>query len=182
VTIIAHFCEIKKPSNTSKLCARVLQNCRILAVGARELPHAAQSAPSNGVAAALAALEPRQTLLLYPSDDAVPLDAACVSKLETPENLELVVPDGTWAETRRLVRRSAALQALPKVRLDAQQTLYALRRNLEPGLLCTLEAVAHALALLDGPKLRQDLLAAFAEWQQHALAHRQGRSVAESLP
>jgi DTW domain-containing protein len=190
VTILAHFCEIRKPTNTSRLAARVLSRCRILQLGAPAAneEHGRDTARAAGVQLvhSLAALDPLRTLLLYPSDSAIPLEQALSERNtgNTDEGVELLVPDGTWAETRRLVRRYPALQQLCAVRLPDRPSVYALRRNAVPGLLCTLEAIACALGTVDGPDVQQALLSAFDTWQAAALVARRGatKAPAQSLP
>lgn len=183
MTVLAHFCEIKKPTNTAKLAARVLARCRILELGAlapgAEFGRDAARAAGAELTQQLTALDPQRTLLLYPSDEAVPLDELLLQR-EPGQPLELLVPDGTWAATRRLVRRHPELQRLQAVRLCERQSNYALRRNAVPGLLCTLEAIACALGVLDGSNVEAGLLAAFDTWQTAALAARHGRPVSRS--
>lgn len=183
MTVLAHFCEIKKPTNTAKLAARVLAQCRILQLGA--LPPGAEfgrdAAREAGaeLTQQLAALDPTRALLLYPSDEAIPLDELMLRRQPGPP-LELLVPDGTWAATRRLVRRYPELQRLQAVRLCKRQSTYALRRNAVPGLLCTLEAIACALGVLDGADVEAGLLSAFDTWQTAALAARHGQPLQSS--
>jgi DTW domain-containing protein YfiP len=107
-------------------------------------------------------------LLLFPREDACPLEMV----RDGAEAVELVVPDGTWAQTRRLVRRHTALQRLRAVTVPEGTTRYLLRRNVEPGLSCTLEAIAAALERLEGGDVAAGLLRGFEEWQRAILALR----------
>ena len=60
-------------------------------------------------------------------------------------------------------RRVPALSAMRAVCLaDPGPSQYELRTARAPGRLCTLEAVAHALALLEGPSVRDALLDALS--------------------
>lgn len=174
VTILAHYSELRKPTNTSKLAALLLRRCRVLSIGDPRSPHAGNPREL------IQQLDAERTLLLFPSPDAEPLATL------TPGAYELVVPDGTWAQTRRMVRRYADLQRLRAVKVDFEPTRYLLRRNAESGLLCTLEAVARALSLLDGAALGRDLETAWLDWQTRALAMRTGspssRAAADRSP
>jgi hypothetical protein len=79
----------------------------------------------------------------------------------------LIVPDGTWAQARRIERRCFATRELPRVALAGSwPSVYGLRRGGEG--MCTFEAVAISLGLLDDPALGATLLARFAEWASRA--------------
>jgi DTW domain-containing protein len=79
----------------------------------------------------------------------------------------LIVPDGTWAQARRIERRWFAPQGLPRVALwGPWPSVYGLRRG--PEGLCTFEAVAIALGLLHDRTLAELLLERFAEWARRA--------------
>lgn len=79
----------------------------------------------------------------------------------------LIVPDGTWAQARRIERRWFARQALPRVELlGAWPSLYELRRARQG--VCTFEAAAIALGVLADRSLAEALLARFACWATRA--------------
>jgi DTW domain-containing protein len=79
----------------------------------------------------------------------------------------LIVPDGTWAQARRIERRWFAQHGLPRVELEgAWPSLYELRRGRQG--VCTFEATAIALGLLGDPALAATLLARFACWAARA--------------
>ena len=108
-------------------------------------------------------------MLLYPdaADDGAPampappaLDPAL---LATPSALRLVVLDGTWRKSRKMLYLNPALQALPRLALQGMpESHYRIRKAHAPDQLSTLEAAAYALMRLDGGQPRyQPLLAAF---------------------
>ena len=73
----------------------------------------------------------------------------------TPPLTTLVVLDGTWRRTRRLLHENPWLQALPRMALDAPPpSRYAIRRAHTQSQRSTLEACALALAQLDGDQSR----------------------------
>lgn len=98
----------------------------------------------------------------------------------------LIVPDGTWAQARRLERRWFAGAALPRVELAGHfPSAYGLRRRADPQLrsqLCTFEAIAIAIAQLGEPALARILLARFAEWARRARWLKSGGPVPGALP
>ena len=110
------------------------------------------------------------TLLLYPSSDtaqpALGMQAASASALlasSTPQPvtpqpdparqapLRLVVLDGTWRQSRAMLRLNPWLQRLTRLSLDdVPPSRYAIRKAHKPGQLSTLEATCAALAQLEG--------------------------------
>lgn len=90
-------------------------------------------------------------LLLFPHDDATPLDRVSPS----PEPFTLIVPDGTWRQARRVRGRVPGLDTVPCVVLPAgEPSIYGLRSEARPGGLATIEAIARAFELLEGPHVR----------------------------
>lgn len=79
----------------------------------------------------------------------------------------LIIPDGTWAQARRIERRWFARHGLPRVELwGAWPSLYELRRGRQG--VCTFEAAAIALGVLADTSLAEALLARFACWATRA--------------
>lgn len=94
----------------------------------------------------------RHSLLLYP---AAPGEAGLAAEpLPPPERLRLIVLDGTWRKSRKLLHQNPWLAALPRFSLQpAEPARYgALRRAQRPGQLSTLEAALRALEQLEGPR------------------------------
>ena len=97
---------------------------------------------------------PRRAVLLYPP---TPPDAPCPAPpplpqdwLATPERLRLVVLDGTWRKSRKLLWLNPALQALPRLALhDVPASRYSIRKAHAPHQLSTLEATQLALQRLE---------------------------------
>ena len=62
----------------------------------------------------------------------------------------MVVLDGTWRKSRKMLHLSPWLQGLPRLSLEgALPSAYLIRRAHKPGQLSTLEAVAHLLTLTE---------------------------------
>lgn len=154
VVVLAHRVELEKSTNTGKLVARMLGEHAALV----ESHEAWQSAHTDS-----------ETVVLFPTDDAVPLE-------ELRGELRcVIVPDGTWAQARRIARRHPACARLRKVRLSSTlRSRYALRRSHLDNGLCTLEAVAETLRVLDDGRCADALLAAFTQWVERALLVRAG--------
>ena len=104
------------------------------------------------------------TALLYPGKGDAPPPA---------DVRQLLLLDGSWRQSRRLLAANPWLAALPRVGLPAHPSRYALRRAHRPCQLSTLEAVLHALALLEGaPERFEPLWAAFDGFVQMGLSRR----------
>jgi DTW domain-containing protein YfiP len=97
----------------------------------------------------------RRSVLLYPdTEDASlglaappPFDAAWLIE---PQRLRLVVLDGTWRKSRKMLYLNPLLQALPRLPLrDTPPSHYLIRKAHLPDQLSTLEATVYALAQLE---------------------------------
>ena len=111
-------------------------------------------APLQGQAAAQ---HPRQTILLYPDtpQDQVPdlptPPALTSALLRDPAQLRLIVLDGTWRKSRKMLYRNPLLQQLPRLSLrDMPASHYRIRKAHRPDQLSTLEATCAALSQLGG--------------------------------
>ncbi|MBA1274626.1 tRNA-uridine aminocarboxypropyltransferase [Stutzerimonas azotifigens] len=77
---------------------------------------------------------------------------------QTEQTSLLVVPDGTWRKARKLLYLNPRLAELPRVALpQGLQSRYRVRKAPVEGALSTIEAIVHALSVLDAP-LRFDAL------------------------
>lgn len=104
-------------------------------------------------------------VLLYPGDS---------SRQRPAEVGQLILLDGSWRQSRRLLAANPWLAGLPRLALPELPGRYAIRRAHRPGQLSTLEAGLHALALLEGGAERfAPLWAAFDAFVQSGLCRRE---------
>lgn len=105
----------------------------------------------------------RTPLLLYPETPGETSAALDAAQLAQPDTLRLVVLDGTWRKSRKMLHLNPLLQRLPRLALrDVPPSAYRIRKAHAPHQLSTLEAAAVALAQLDGdPDALRPLLDAF---------------------
>lgn len=69
-----------------------------------------------------------------------------------PGPVTLVVVDGTWSQAERLVRRNPRLHALPRYSFTpGAPSEYRIRREPDVHYVASIEALAEALTLLEGP-------------------------------
>jgi DTW domain-containing protein YfiP len=112
---------------------------------------------------------PRHTLLLYPDSPpgqslGLPAPPALApALLEDAGRLRLIVLDGTWRKSRKMLYLNPLLQQLPRLALrDTPASRYRIRKAHLPDQLSTLEATCAALAQLEKKAdLFEPLLAAF---------------------
>jgi len=137
VLVVLHHAETQKPSNTGRLALRCLPNSGAIIRGAPDQPTLAPDWAEQG-----------DPVLLFPHPDARPLSDFCGG----PRPVTLIVPDGTWRQAQRVRRRVAGLHDVPCafVTRDAPSA-YRLRTTPDARRLSTMEAIAEALCLLEGP-------------------------------
>jgi hypothetical protein len=102
---------------------------------------------SRSAALARALSDPaRPPILLYPGDDAID-----IVKHPPPGPVTLVVVDGTWALTKKVVRVNPILQQLPRYAfLPPSPSEYRIRREPNAESVSTIEALIHTLSALEG--------------------------------
>jgi DTW domain-containing protein len=111
----------------------------------------------------------RTPLLLYPDTPpggplAVPPPPALdASMLRSPQQVRLVVLDGTWRKSRKMLFLNPLLQQLPRIALSGMPAShYRIRKAHAPDQLSTLEAATYALMQVEGTSTHlQPLLDAF---------------------
>ncbi|HYX37206.1 MAG: DTW domain-containing protein [Pseudobdellovibrionaceae bacterium] len=152
--------EIKVPTNTGRLAALALPHSVILSRGVEDAPYdLADHLPRD-----------RPSILLYPADDATLLTPEWVAA-EGP--FHLVVPDGNWRQTSKMRRRDPVMATLPCVRLPAgAPTEYHVRKETKTEGLATIEAIARALGVLEGPAIQKALEDVFHLMVKRTLASR----------
>lgn len=164
--LVMHYREERKPTNSGRLAARAIVDSEIWVRGGQDSElHALAPDPT------------RQALLLFPSDDAQPLDTWAGST----RPITLVVPDGTWRQASKVRARVPGMSDLPCVTLPTNDapTQYRLRDETHPHGLATLEAIARAMGILEGAPVREALERVFrimvdrSLWLRGALATEQ---------
>jgi len=140
VLILMHTAEEVLTSNTARLAAKAIRGSELRIRGRKDRPMSTAGFVEPG----------RPSLLLFPSPHAATLDTAFVARLAGPATL--IVPDGSWTQVKRFVRREPAFSGIPHVRLPpGPPSEYRLRAQADDAALCTLEAVARAIGLLESP-------------------------------
>ena len=164
--ILQHPLEVEAAKGTARLLHQCLPGSRLWT---------GERFPAAELEAALQA-GGRRPLLLYPDTPdpralgmaaPPPLDPALLAE---PAALRLVVLDGTWRKSRKMLYLNPALQRLPRLPLGAtppshRADRYRIRKAHLPDQLSTLEASCHALAQIEGDAAKfQPLLAAMDDF------------------
>ncbi|MDF1664961.1 MAG: DTW domain-containing protein [Planctomycetota bacterium] len=145
IVLLTHQKELWKTTNSGRLLQLILNDVDLRVRGKR------------GHALDLADLVDHHgpKLILYPSTDSVPLTPDLIG---SEESALLVVPDGTWRQARKVVSRVGALADFQRVHLKSgAPSRYRLRKSEDPSRLCTYEAVARALGVLESVELQREM-------------------------
>lgn len=161
VLILQHLLEVDHAKNSARLLRLSLPRSRMLT---------GEAFDESSLRDVLK--EPKYSVLLYPQtpDDEAP--ALDIAQLKDPSRVQLVVLDGTWRKSRKMLHLNPLLRQLPRLSLDdVPASNYLIRKAHKPGQLSTLEATCAALAQLEGNAEKyQPLLKAFDGFVAQQLA------------
>jgi len=147
VCLIVHVNELKRSSNTGRLALRALVNSKMRVRGETREPLDLSDLLTDRY----------RTFLFYPSVDAVELDHELVAQDGRP--IQLLVPDGTWRQARKVHSRHRELKDVPRVKISAPDiSKFHLRAQHRPEGMATLQAIAHALGVIEGDLVKAQLM------------------------
>jgi DTW domain-containing protein YfiP len=147
ITLVIHHRELSRNSNTGLLALRALVNSevRIRGEGRAALDLQGLLSPEY------------RTLLFFPCADAVELDRTLVTQDRRP--IQLIVPDGTWRQARKILSRHPELKELPRVKISTpNHSTFQLRAQSRPERMATLQAIAQGLGVIEGEPVRAQLM------------------------
>jgi DTW domain-containing protein len=155
VLVVRHERESWKSTGTARIAALAMPRLRILDFTENSEPAKSQMPQEVGPG----------THLLFPTEESAPWDGTVVKKL--------VVLDGTWRQVRRMYAKLPALHSVPKLALPDQVTkVLRLRDSKFEAGRSTLEAIAEAIALLEGSPLAAPLHALHATYVERVFRAR----------
>ncbi len=171
LVLVIHRYEDRKPTNTGRLAAACLTRSEVVVRGLLPIR---DGVPTE---APFAWPEGSQPLLLFPAEDAVPL----AGFVKSARPVTLIVPDGNWRQAAKMRKRVPGLGSVPCVSLpDGAPTAYRLRSEPQKGGLATLEAIARAFGVLEGPEVEAAMLRPFRAMVERTLWAR-GQLSAEAV-
>ena len=147
VALVIHRHELLRSSNTGMLARRALVNSELRIRG-----------ESRAMLDLSDLLSPQyRPLLFYPSADAVELTAELVA--QDPRPIQLIVPDGTWRQARKIHSRHHELKAVLRVKISTpNDSTYQLRSQSRREGMATLLAIAAALGIIEGEAVATQLM------------------------
>ncbi len=161
VTLLVHAKELKRTTNTGRLAMRALINSemRVRGLGREPLDLA------NVVTSEY------RNLVYFPSEKAVELNEELVA--QDPRPINLIVPDGNWRQASKVPSRHKELVELTHVKISQANgaTAHLRAESTEHGM-ATLEAIAHALKVIEGPEVFHQLFAFYQAKLERTLSAR----------
>jgi DTW domain-containing protein YfiP len=158
VTVLIHWREVKKTTNTGVLATAALKNSEMRTRGDARYPLRTDDLVTSEM----------QPLMLFPTDDAQELNAEFLAQFQKP--IHLLVPDGTWSQARKVIIREDALKHILRVKLPpGPKTTYQLRHSPHEQNLSTFEAIFRSLSIIEGPHVREPLEQFFDLMQERTL-------------
>lgn len=164
--LLLHENEPERPSNTSRLIRRLFPDTQCYIWHRTAFPPALNNLITDSR---------YQPWLLFPADRPELLPRARQWQHPQDRTALVIIPDGTWKEVRKIVRKSPELAGLPLISFSPQRSSrYKLRRNPDADHLCTAEIAAellratgdsHAADALD--QLLTRFLHHYHHWQHH---------------
>lgn len=153
VLILQHPLEVDNAKGSARLLHLSLPRSRLVAGEVFDLQTLLTAPFEPGAGAG----SPKQTILLYPDtpqDKALGMPAPpalAPALLRDPSQLRLIVLDGTWRKSRKMLYLNPLLQKLPRLALqNMPASHYLIRKSHKPDQLSTLEATCAALVQLEG--------------------------------
>ncbi len=148
LSLIVHVRELKLTSNTAYFVQQMLPDNSHFDIRGRmnEPLQATDITQRSG-----------HPLFLYPDENSIILTSDYIRTL--PQDIHLIVPDGSWHQARKVHQREPAFHGIQTVRLsDDLRGEYKLRSAPDPRFLSTYEAIAHALGVIEGVEARDRLM------------------------
>lgn len=175
VLILQHLLEVAQAKGSARLLQLSLAHSRMV-TGEKFDGRILLGAPTEPQAVH----HPKYNILLYPDtphDQALGLavpPTLAPDVLHDPTQLRLVVIDGTWRKSRKMLYLNPLLQHMPRLSLQGLPvSSYLIRKAHKPDQLSTLEATCAALAQLEGDTEKfEPLLQAFDGFVAQQLAYR----------
>ena len=154
--------EFLKPSNTGLLATKCLDNSEVHIRGGLGEPLDYEALVEDQY----------ENLFLFPTKEALPLDADFIRGLSKP--VKLFVADGNWGQAIRAHRKCIAATGLRSVCLPVgAPTEYQLRQeNERPEGLATMEAIARSFGVIEGEHIEAQLNEVFLIMVKKTLSFR----------
>lgn len=147
ISLVVHAKELKRASNTGRLAVKALVNSEMRVRGLERTTLDLSDLLSPDY----------RSFLFYPSEEAQELNQDILQGSPLP--IQLIVPDGNWRQASRVHYRHPELKNIPRIKISTPNTatLHMRSENTEYGM-ATLQAIAMALGIIEGPEVQRELL------------------------
>ena len=146
-SIILHLKEYYLTSNTGRIANLCLENSDYYIRGKID----------QSIEAEFSEKGQYEPYYLYPSEEAEILNQDFLNQRTKP--IHLIVPDATWRQTKKFYKREPSLLNIPHLKLpNSGASIYELRKQKNESGLCTIEAIAQAIGIIEGPEAKKHLL------------------------
>ncbi len=155
VLFLQHPLEVANAKNTARLLHLSLPRSRLV-VGETFSEHELQAllhAPFDSENEIYASGKTVHPILLYPENAAERafIAAPAVAQITAETHIRLIVLDGTWRKSRKMLYQNPLLQQLPRLPLrNPPPSHYRIRKAHKAGQLSSFEATCYALMQLEG--------------------------------
>jgi DTW domain-containing protein YfiP len=161
ISLVVHAKELKRPTNTGRLAVKALTNSVMKIRGNVKEPLDLTDLLN----------EEYRSFLFYPCEDSIELTPELVSESSKP--IQLIVPDGNWRQASKVHHRHKELKSLPRIMISTPNTSkYFMRAENTPEGMATLQAIAHALRIIEGEEVFNKLMSVYNEKLMRTLSAR----------
>lgn len=145
--LVIHHRELKRTSNTGQLAYHSLINSELRIRGLENQPLDLSDVMNLNF----------QPCLFFPSEDAAELTNEFIHQFAKP--ILLIVPDGNWRQASKVNTRHPEIKDIPRIKISLPNTNpHHLRAEHMPEGMATLEAIATAMGIIEGPEVKEKLM------------------------
>lgn len=147
VSVVMHYRELFLTSNTAHLIDKTLEKGKVFVRNKESVIENFDELKAISL----------PTYILFPDEKAIDIES-----LDPNESINLIVPDGTWTQARKMCKRDSFLKEIKTVSIapDKKSRYYLRKQGREHGV-CTFEAIAYALKHLEGEDTFEGLMKQF---------------------
>jgi len=161
IVLVIHHKELRRTTNSGQLAVHALSNSEVFIRG--------QDRSKLDLSKIL--IPEYQTFLFYPDPEALPLTSEFVQNQKRP--LQLIIPDGNWRQASKVASRHPELKDIPRVMIKKPNlATQHLRRETSSIGMSTLQAIAEALGIIEGPDVGNALMNLYEKKLEHTLKGR----------
>lgn len=161
ISLVIHAKEMKRTTNTGRLALKALVNSEMRVRGLDHTPLDLSDLLTPDY----------ETFLFLPSETSLELNKELIQKIQKP--IQLIVPDGNWRQASKVNSRHPELAAISRLMIsEPNLSTQFLRAESSNEGMATLQAIAKALAVIEGESAAKPLLDLYNEKLERTLIGR----------